>query len=324
MEPMKVTVEQELNLFLNPKISYYKKHLSGECASYIPELKKVDPNYLGISLMFPDGQVLSYGDSTVPFTLQSISKVISFMAACIDRGISNVLEWVDVEPTGDPFNSLLRFELSENKKPFNPMINAGALTVASLLPGSTPLEKIQGVLSLLSSLLGKDLKINKKVFESEWSTAYRNRALANFLMENNLLASSIEDTLYTYINLCSIEITVEDLSKIGLILSLDGFDPIQRIQLIPESITKLTKILMYTCGMYNSSGKFAAFVGIPAKSGVSGGIVGTIPPSLRHHPLLSSGCGIGIYGPAIDSHGNSSKGARLLEDFLHTYNVKIF
>ncbi|WP_415874117.1 glutaminase A [Domibacillus aminovorans] len=324
MELHHLDVENELTLFLDQKIAYYKEYLSGECANYIPELKVVNPDYLAFSLMLPNGKVHLNGDYQVPFTLQSISKVITFIAACLYNGTSAVLEWVDVEPTGDPFNSLLRFELNENKKPFNPMINAGALTVASLLPGLIPMDKIQGVTRLLSSLLDKDVTINKKVFESEWETAYRNRALANFLMENNLLASSVDDTLFTYINLCSIEITVEDLAKIGLILSLDGFDPVRRIQLIPAPITRLTKVLMFTCGMYNSSGKFAAFVGIPVKSGVSGGILGVVPPSLRSHPLLSDGCGIGLYGPAIDAHGNSVKGARLLEDFLQSYDVKIF
>lgn len=324
MELHQLDIDYELNLFLNQKIAYYKKHLSGECANYIPELKKVNPDNLGCALMFPDGKVYLSGDYSIPFTLQSISKVITFMAACLYKGTSTVLEWVDVEPTGDPFNSVLRFELNQQQKPFNPMINAGALTVASLLPGSTPLDKIQGGIHLLSSMLDKEVAINTKIFESEWETAYRNRALANFLMESNLLASSVEDTLYTYINLCSVEITVEDLARIGLILSLDGFDPIRKINVIPSPIVRLTKTLMFTCGMYNSSGKFAAFVGIPAKSSVSGGILGAVPPSSRNHPLLSNGSGIGIYGPAIDKHGNSVKGIRLLEDFIEQYDVKIF
>ncbi|HZG73806.1 MAG TPA: glutaminase A [Chondromyces sp.] len=324
MELKQLDIEHELSTFLEEKISYYKKHLQGTCANYIPELQKINPDYLSCALILPDGKTYLHGDYSVPFTLQSISKVITFMAACLYKGTSTVLEWVDVEPTGDPFNSLLRFELNGKQKPFNPMINAGALTVASLLPGSTPLDKIQRGMHLLSSILDKEVTINERVFKSEWETAYRNRALANFLMENRLLASSVEDTLYTYINLCSIEITVDDLAKVGLILSLDGYDPIRKVQVIPAPIVKLTKVLMFTCGMYNSSGKFAAFVGIPAKSGVSGGILGAVPPSLRNHPLLSEGCGIGIYGPAIDEHGNSIKGIKLLEDFLQLYNVQIF
>lgn len=324
MEIKQLNIDHELNHFLNRKIAYYKANLAGECASYIPALKKQNPHYLACSIILPNGKVYLNGDYDISFTLQSISKVITFIVACMHRGISSVLEWVDVEPTGDPFNSLLRFELNGKQKPFNPMINVGALTVASLLPGSSPMDKIKEVTQFLSTLLDKDVLINQTIFESEWNTAHRNRALAHFLMENNLLASSVEDTLFTYINLCSIEITVEDLAKIGLILSLDGFDPLRKIHLIPKDITRLAKILMFTCGMYNSSGKFAAFVGIPAKSGISGGILGAVPPSFRHHPLFSEGCGIGVYGPAIDEHGNSIKGIRLLEDFIQTYGVEIF
>lgn len=320
------TFERELSSFFDQQIPYYKNQLDGrgKCADYIPELKKVNPNYLACALMFPDGQTILKGDYTVPFTLQSISKVITFIAACMHLGISEVLERVDVEPTGDPFNSILRFELNEFKKPFNPMINAGAITVASLLPGVTPNEKIEKVTYLLSSILNKDVSIDKKVFQSEWETSFRNRALANFLMENNLLSSSVEDTLFTYINLCSIQVTTEDLAKIGLVLSLDGFDPVQNTELIPAPIARLTKTLMFTCGMYNASGKFAAFIGIPAKSGVSGGILGTVPPSIRNHPILANGCGIGVFSPAINQYGNSVKGTKLLEDFFHLYKVQIF
>lgn len=324
MELFQLGIDQELDHFLKEKIAYIKKNVPGECASYIPELKKANPNDLGFALMLPNGEMYCSGDYQSTFTIQSISKVITFMAACVYRGTETVLDWVDVEPTGASFNSILTFELNKNRKPYNPMINAGAITVASLIPGDTPQEKIQKVLQFLSNILDRDVSINHRVFQSEWETAHRNRALASLLMENRLLDASVEDTLFTYINLCSIEITVEDLAKIGLILSHNGYDPIQKVQLIPESIVQLTKVIMFTCGMYDASGKFAAFVGIPAKSGVSGGILGSIPSSLRNHPLLQEGCGIGIYGPAIDEQGNSVKGMRLLESFLKTYTVQVF
>jgi len=317
-------LDQELQFFLDERIAYLKENVSGKCASYIPELKKANPDDLGLALMLPSGKMYCSGDYNTTFTIQSISKVITFMAACVFRGTEEVLKWVDVEPTGASFNSILTFELNKNRKPYNPMINAGAITVASLIPGTTSQEKIQKVLDFLSKILGRNVSINTRVFQSEWETAHRNRALASLLMENELLDSSVDDTLFTYINLCSIEITVEDLAKIGLILSHNGYNPIQKVPLIPESIVQLTKVIMFTCGMYDASGKFAAFVGIPAKSGVSGGILGTIPSSLRNHPLLQEGCGIGIYGPAIDEHGNSVKGMKLLESFLKAYTVQVF
>lgn len=201
------------------------------------------------------------------------------------HGIESVLKWVDVEPTGDSFNSILRFELKNQKKPYNPMINAGALTVASLLPGTKYEEKLMNVTNLLYDLLGKEVGINEKVFTSEWETAYRNRVLVNLLAENDLLASEVDETLLTYIKLCSIEINVHDLAKIGLILSMDGYDPINQKQLIPTPIARLSKVLMFTCGMYNSSGKFAAFVGFPQRVGY---LAASLPAFLHQHAVSMS------------------------------------
>jgi glutaminase len=319
-----IDLEQKLNDFLAENIDDIKKNVPGKCASYIPELEKANPNDLGFSLILPSGKLFLTGDYDTPFTIQSIAKVVTFMAACMYRGTGEVLQWVDVEPTGTAFNSTLSFELSTNRKPYNPMINSGAITVASLIPGFAPEDKVNHVLDIMSKLLDREVFIDHRVFQSEWETAYRNRAIANLLKENGLLDSSEEDALAAYISISSAEITVEDLARLGLILSYDGYDPFREEQLIPETIAQLAKVVMFTCGMYDASGKFAAFVGIPAKSGVSGGILGAIPPSSRNHPLLKDGGGIGIYGPAINEQGNSVKGMRLLESFLQKYRVQIF
>ncbi|WLR51741.1 glutaminase A [Bacillus tianshenii] len=317
---LNISENQEFIYFLKERILNYKEDQGGACASYIPELKKANPNHLAINLLLPNGESFSEGDFQQSFSIQSISKVISFIAACMARGVSYVLDWVGVEPTGNPFNSYL----IEKRKPLNPMINAGALTTVSLLPGNNSVEKFHSVTDLLSILIGRKVMINSKIFNSELESAYRNRALANLLMENEFLASGVEETVLTYTKLCSINVTVNDLAKISLILAYDGFDPINEIQLIPTDIARLTKVLMYTCGMYNSSGEFAALVGIPAKSGVSGGILAIVPPSHRNSSLISNGCGIGIYGPAIDENGNSVKGIKLLKDLIRSYDVSIF
>lgn len=319
-----IDLEQQLNDFLAENIDDVVKNVPGKCASYIPELEKANPNDLGFSLLLPSNKLFLSGNYDTPFSIQSIAKVIIFMAACMYHGTDYVLQWVDVEPTGTAFNSTLSFELSANKKPYNPMVNSGAISVTSIIPGSTSKEKTNNVLDIMSKLLNREVFLDQNVLQSELKTAYRNRAIANLLMENGLLDSSVEDALATYISICSAEVTVEDLARIGLILSHNGQDPFRDEQLVPESIAQLAKIVMFTCGMYDASGKFAAFVGIPAKSGVSGGVLGVVPPSSSNHPLFKDGGGIGIYGPAVNEQGNSVKGMRLLELFIQKYPVQIF
>ncbi|WP_423802632.1 glutaminase [Neobacillus sp. SAB-20_R2A] len=297
----------------------------GRCASYIPALDKVNPFQLGIVMAGPDGMVLKSGECEATFTLQSISKVISFIAACLDFGTKYVLDRVDVEPTGDAFNSIIRLEVHKPGRPFNPMINAGALTVASLLGGRSPLEKVESFLTLFEKMVGKRPSINEEVFQSEWQTAHRNRALAYYLKETGFLESTVEEALEVYLKQCSVEVNTQDIAMIGLVLAYDGFHPIRREQIFPKEVAKLTKALMVTCGMYNASGKFAAHIGLPAKSGVSGGIMVAVPAhaSTQKSPF-PDGFGIGIYGPAIDECGNSVAGKMLLKHIAREWDLSIF
>ncbi|QHZ48777.1 MULTISPECIES: glutaminase [unclassified Bacillus (in: firmicutes)] len=304
---------------------YYRPFsASGRTAEYIPALGTIDSNQLGICLIGTDQMKITSGDWNVPFTLQSISKVISFIAACVTRGISYVLDRVDVEPTGDAFNSIIRLEMHKPGKPFNPMINAGALTIASILPGESAREKTEALYALMDKMVGKRPNINEKVFRSEWQTAHRNRALAHYLKETGFLEADVEQTLEVYLKQCAMEGTTEDIALIGMILANDGYHPFRREQVIPKDVARLTKALMLTCGMYNASGKFAAFVGIPAKSGVSGGIMCAVPASLKRKQPFQQGCGIGIYGPAIDEYGNSLTGGMLLKHIAREWDLSIF
>lgn len=297
----------------------------GKCATYIPALANANPLELGVCLLGPDGTLLKAGDWEKNFTLQSISKVISFILACMHQGVSHVLERVDVEPTGDAFNSIIRLEVHKPGKPFNPMINAGAITVSSLLPGDTVDEKVDGLLQFVGDLIGKRPKFNEEVFKSEWETANRNRALAYYLKETGYLDGEVENVLEVYLKQCSIEVNASDLAHIGLVISQDGYDPINQKQVFQKDIAKITKALMLTCGMYNASGKFAAFIGVPAKSGVSGGILGTVPFRDKDKDVpFKKGCGIGIYGPAIDDVGNSMAGKMLLKQIANEWEFNIF
>ena len=307
-------------------VTYYRTFTSeGKNASYIPALKKANSSHLGICIIEPNGNFLKSGDWDIPFTLQSVSKVISFIAACMHHGIPYVIERVDLEPTGDPFDSIIRLEMHKLGKPLNPMINAGAITVSSILPGDNPKAKLASVLALMEKMVGKPFSYNEEVFRSEWETANRNRALAYYLKETGYLQIEVEEALEVYLKQCSIEVTTEDIALMGLILALDGYHPIRKEQILPKEVARLAKSLMLTCGVYNNSGRFAAFIGIPSKTGVSGGIMAAVPPRVRQEasPLLD-GCGIGIYGPAIDEYGSSVAGVYLLEKIAKTWDLSIF
>lgn len=322
---MDMTSVSDRTIDLGEWVDRYRSYSAlGSCADYIPALRKADPSQLGICMLGADGTIVKAGETESPFTIQSISKVIGFMAACLSCGIDTVLEYVDVEPTGDAFNSIVRLELHKPGRPFNPMINAGAITIASMQPGTTAESKLEGITALLEALTGKSPTYNREVFQSEWQTAHRNRALAYCLKEMNCLQSDVEVALEVYLKQCSLEVTVEDLAAIGMILGCDGYDPVRKKQVVSKDIARITKALMLTCGMYNASGKFAAFVGVPAKSGVSGGIMAAVPPRAKSRELpFPDGCGIGIYGPAIDKYGNSTAGHMLLKHIAQAWDLSV-
>ncbi|MCH1626883.1 glutaminase [Fredinandcohnia quinoae] len=297
----------------------------GATAKYIPALANQDPNQLGICIMDHEGELYEVGDVNVEFTLQSVSKILSFIAACDHHGLDYVLDKVNVEPTGEAFNSIIPFEIHRPNKPFNPLINAGAITVSAILPGENIPAKYDNLLAFLEKFIGKRLYMDVEVYESEWKTAHRNRALAYYLAESNQLELEVEEALEIYIRQCSISISLQDLAKIGLVIAYDGFDPISKKQIFSKEIARVAKVLMVTCGMYNSSGDFAAHVGIPAKSGVSGGILAAVPPKWHSdEQAFRKGCGIAVFSPAIDSNGNSTAGTMLLKQLSREWDLSIF
>ena len=316
---------QKNKQFLEAALEVFRPYTKeGNCADYIPALAQHDPNQLAISIIGADGTEMKAGDTTNKFTLQSVSKILSFISACMDKGMPYVLDRVDVEPTGDTYNSIVRLESHEPGKPFNPMINAGAITVSSMISGESSQEKLNTIIHLLEKMLGKKLRVNEEVFQSEWETANRNRAIAYFLMDSGYLDCEVEIALEVYLKQCAIEVDVSDLAMIGLVIGNDGYHPILEKQVFPKEVAKLTKALMITCGMYNFSGKFAAFIGLPAKSGVSGAILAAVPSHASLHSPFPFGCGIGIYGPAIDEIGNSVAGVHLLKHIATEWNMNIF
>lgn len=289
-----------------------KKHGErGQVASYIPELRKADPNMAGIALMTTRG-IFTAGDTAVNFTLQSISKVLTLLLALEHRGVEAVFAKVGSEPTGDSFNSIVKLETSE-QKPLNPMINAGAIAVCSLLPGQSVEERFGLIADLLEKILGRPVQIDESVYRSEKETGHRNRALAHFLKDIHALEGDVEEVLDLYFRQCSILVNCADLARIGMFLAAKGINEAGK-PIVSANAVRLVSTFMVTCGMYNGSGEFAIKVGIPAKSGVAGGILGVVPGRY----------GVATYGPALDRKGNSVVGISMLRRLSQVLDLSIF
>lgn len=287
----------------------------GKVANYIPELGKANPHDLSIAINYPDGTCISAGDIAKKITLQSISKVISLALVLMERGDRYVFERVGMEPTGDPFNSMIKLETVDPGKPLNPMINAGALVVTHMINGNSVDERFRRLLGFIQELAGDDdIICNDKVARSEFETGHLNRSLCYFLKQHKTITEDVETLMDLYTKQCAIEMNCLDLARIGMIFAMDGVDPQNGKVVIPAHIARICKTFMVTCGMYNASGEFAIKIGIPAKSGVSGGIMGAVPGKF----------GIGIFGPALDEKGNSIAGMKLLELLSRNYKLSMF
>ncbi|MEH7235689.1 glutaminase A [Bacillus sp. JJ1562] len=287
----------------------------GRVADYIPALGKANRNDLSIAINYPDGRCYSAGDIERKISLQSISKVITLALVLMDRRKEYVFARVGMEPTGDPFNSIAKLGSMAPSKPLNPMINAGALAVTNMIKGNSVEERFQRLLTFIQELAGNDaIQYNEEIARSEFETAHLNRALCYFLKQHHIIEGDVEQLIDLYTKQCAIEMNCLDLARIGLVFALDGIDPQTGKQIMPGNIARICKTFMVTCGMYNASGEFAIKIGIPAKSGVSGGIMGAVPGKF----------GIGIFGPALDDKGNSIAGIRLLELLSKTYNLSMF
>ncbi|XEC93348.1 glutaminase A [Paenibacillus tarimensis] len=290
---------------------------AGEVAKYIPELAHAPAEALGISILNVQGQSIHAGDDGLPFTMQSISKVFTLLLALMDNGEEGVFAKVGMEPTGDDFNSMLKLELVEPGIPFNPLINAGAIVISSLIKGATPDEKTGRILAFIRTLADDpELAVNEEVCLSEKRTAHRNRSLAYFLMDNDVLdpETDVEQVLDVYFRHCSIEVRCAHLARMALVLANDGTDPLSGRQLVPRRYVQIAKTFMISCGMYNASGEFAIQAGIPAKSGVAGGILALVPGRY----------GIGVVGPSLNRKGNSTAGVHLLEKLSQAYGWSMF
>ncbi|MDL0434774.1 MULTISPECIES: glutaminase A [unclassified Niallia] len=287
----------------------------GKVADYIPALSRANGDDLSIAVYYPNGTCYSAGCIKEKITLQSISKVLTLALALMESGEDTVFQKVGYEPTGDPFNSIVKLEMSNPSKPLNPMINAGALAVTSMIKGNSVEERLTRIVDFVKKLAGNDdISYSEEVARSEFETSHLNRALCHFMKQHGIINEDVEELLDLYTKQCAIEVNCLDLARIGIIFAMDGVEPVTNNRIMPAHVARICKTFMVTCGMYNASGEFAVRVGIPAKSGVSGGILGAVPNRF----------GIGISGPALDDKGNSVAGVKLLEILAKKYSLSMF
>lgn len=292
-------MDSPVETYLSNLIDYCSED-SGEVAAYIPELAEADPNHLGIAFAMPDGKLYTAGDADVEFTIQSISKPFTYALAIADRGLDEVLRHIDVEPSGDAFNQISLDP--DTGRPRNPMINAGAISAHSLVSGNGEQERTDRIIDFYSTLAGRELGVAEDVFEGELSTADRNMAIAYMLRTVGILDCDPNDIVRGYTRQCSVSVTVKDLARMAAVLAAGGRTP-EGKQVIAPEVNRQVLSVMTSCGMYDAAGDWLTTVGIPAKSGVAGGLVGVLPGQV----------GIAVFSPRLDKHGNSSRGVRIFE-----------
>ena len=274
----------------------HRDNHGGALASYIPQLAAVEPDRFGIAVATVGGRLHTVGHVHDEFTIQSVSKAFVYCLALELAGRKAVLNRVGVEPSGDAFNAIV-FDPYTNR-PFNPMVNAGAITTAGIVRDAAGAGAFDLILDRLSQAAGRRLSIDESVYRSESETGHRNRAIGHLLRNVGVLEDPVEEVLDLYFRQCSILVNAADLARMGSTLAHIGENPVTGRQVFRLEAVRDALAVMFTCGMYDDSGLWAFEVGVPAKSGVGGGICGVVNRQL----------GIGTFSPRLDPKGNSVRG----------------
>jgi len=274
----------------------FKNVDDGQVATYIPELGKANPEHFGICVATVDGKVFCAGDWEQEFTIQSICKPFAFQMALEEHGRERTLKHVGVEPSGDAFNAI---ELDpQTMRPFNPMINAGAIAVSSLIKKSSREQGVENFVSTMEKAAGRRLRIDQAVYASESSTGNRNRAIAYLMLNCGIIDSAVDHSLHQYFSQCSLLVNTKDLAMMAATLANIGSNPVTGDAVFDFQYIRDVLTVMFTCGLYDYAGEWAYHVGLPAKSGVGGGIIAVVNRQI----------GLAVYSPKLDAKGNSVRG----------------
>src|SRR5262245_24423649 len=290
----------------------YANNFAGKIATYIPELAKADPRLFGIALVTADGQIYEAGDARHPFTIQSISKPFVYGLALEDHGMDYVLTKVGVEPTGEAFNSIV-FD-DRNNRPFNPMVNAGAIATTALIKGKSAEQRLDRVLKKFADLAEGCLAIDHDVYLSESKTGHRNRSIGYLELSAGMIDGQVDEHLDLYFKQCSILASARDIAVMAATLANDGVNPLSGKRALQAAYVKNVLSVMHSCGMYDYAGEWTYRIGLPAKSGVSGGLIAVLPGQF----------GIGIFSPLLDAQGNSCRGIRVCAELSARFKLHMF
>jgi glutaminase len=297
---------------INQAYAKFRLDNKGQNASYIPALAKINSNYYSIALVTVEGKVYAAGDSKITFPLESIAKVFNLALAMQQYGAAEVLDKLGARATGLPFNSVLAVELQPNHTG-NALVNAGAIATVSLIKGESE-AKWAVISNNLNAYANSTLPVNQTVYQSETATNQHNQAIARLLDSYGRLYGKASEAVDLYTRACSVDASVIELAKMGAVLANQGKSPYTGKQLLNEQYVPKILSMMATAGMYDTSGTWLYKVGVPAKSGVGGGVVAIVPGKLA----------IAAYSPPLDSAGNSVRAQEAIEYIAQQLNANIF
>lgn len=291
----------------------YEGHNEGAVADFIPILAEADPRWFGISLVDVFGGHYGVGDNDLKFSIQSISKAFVFALVCDASGHTLMHERIGVNNTGLPFNSVMAVELN-NGSPMNSMVNAGALATTAIMPGGSTAEQWENIRSGMSAFAGRQLELDGEVYRSEMKSNTRNKAIARLLESYGRITCDPLEIVDIYTRQCSLSVTAQDLAVMGSTLADGGVNPVTKQQVVSAETARDTLALMASCGLYERSGEWLFEIGLPAKSGVAGGLV-----------AVSPGKGaVGLYSPPLDAAGNSVRSQRVCAYLSKALGLNLF
>lgn len=303
-------IEDRVRDDLTEALEAARANTDGLPSDYLEDVEHHEVDALAVAMCTTAGEVVSVGDDDNRLALQSVSKAFTYAIALQEHGVAAVRAYIGVEPSGEAFNELSQHD---DGRPFNPLINAGAIMAYALLPGDSPEKREKLLLERYAALAGEPLEVSEDVFDAEQIRANRNLALAHMLAASGLMTDNPHDVVMGYLRQCAIEVNTRQIAVMGAVFATGGVNPVTGERIFDEQVVQQTLSVMLTCGMYDASGRWVANVGIPAKSGVSGALLGVVPGAL----------GLASFSPRLDTHGHSVRGVDLFKDLSLRWDLHL-